>query len=180
MIKQSITKIILLVTMTLLYVSCGGSALSSRETGRETTVQEIPMSTSLETDRDKLATLIQLDVMPQSVQWQTFQKGSSNETDLGPTDWGLVAVLAYDAATISTIQSQLAANPIEYEMFVEPGFVQDWFPEAIRNSFAKDASGDYLVVNQPLFQPALFVKSPLNSGYVFVQDGFVFLYLDTV
>lgn len=174
--RPFLSKTFLLVAITFLIVACGSNTFSMHEA----TVQEAAMPTSLETDREKLATLIQLDIAPQSVQWQTFQKGSSKETDLGPTDWGLVAVLEYDAATLQSIQTQLAANSLDYEMYVEPNFVQDWFPEAVRNSFVKDTSSDYLILNQPLYQPTLFAKSPLNNGYAFVRDGFVFVYLDTV
>src|SRR3982751_5464350 len=44
-----------------------------------------------------LARLINLSAVPQSVQWETVQLGSTG--GFGPDDWALVAVLRYDEPT---------------------------------------------------------------------------------
>lgn len=170
------TKITLFTIVMLFSSGCIPPAVS----GERRATQEMPMSNLFESDLLKLKQLIQLDVTPQSVRWQTFQKGTESASDLGPTDWSLMAILEMDGATLQVMQGKLAATPMTNELFVEPKMVQDWFPEAVRSSFTPDTTGQYLTITQPLYLPEIFVKSPLSNGYAFIAGNYLFLYLDTV
>ena len=143
------------------------------------TSEVINVSQNYETDLVKLKKFIQLDEEPLRVRWQTFEKGSG-DNDLGPSDWGLVGVLEYNNEIIQKMLNQTGAKQIDQELHIEPEFVQAWFPEEIHSSFISVPGSQNVMLNKPRYEPTLFLKPPLQHGYVFISGNWVFLYLQTM
>ena len=134
---------------------------------------------NIETDLHKLSQFINLPYPPQSALWQVIRKGGDT-IELGPNDWALVAILQYDENTIIKFRVEMAnLQPLE-KLVVQSNFVQDWFSQAIQNSFIKDEGTDYLTLSVPRYSASQFTKSPLLNGYFFLtENGEIFLYLFT-
>ena len=147
---------------------------ASFQTPEETDVQR-----HYETDQAKLQKLIQLGAAPSSVRWQTFEKGA-NHDGLGPRDWGLIAVLEYDEATMQRIRGQVTAKQIDQDLQVGADLAQSWFPDEIRSSFISVPDSNNLMLNKPRYEPTLFMKPPLQHGYCFISGNWLFLYLQTM
>ena len=132
------------------------------------------------TDISELGQLIQLPAQPQNVYWQTYEKGDGR-SELGPTDWELVAILEYDPATVTELRTQMALQTHPNELFINPDFVKSWFPQSVKNIFVADAAyDDYLKLDGDRYEPDMFVQSPLLNGYVIVLDNLIFVYLYTM
>lgn len=132
------------------------------------------------TDITALDTYIQLPYLPQQAFWQTYEKGVRG-SELGPTDWELVAVLEYDEATLKTIQAEMTTQTHPAESFVHQDMVRDWFPEPIKSRFVQDpAYAETFKLTGVRYTPSMFAQSPLSDGYVFIVDNLVFIYLHTM
>jgi hypothetical protein len=138
------------------------------------------MQPSYETDLSKLERFIKLSEKPLNARWQTFQMTGKTTSELGPTDWNLVAILEYDPGTLQKLKDSMEVLTTPAETFVEANFVKDWFPQAVRDSFVSDPATGYLKLSPTRYKPTLFAQAPLQFGYVFFADSALFIYLHTV
>lgn len=172
MIRTSIFRqfIILLPLFSLL--ACQGKMSDSSFFTQEDTMSNY-------TDIAELTKYVQLPAPPQNVYWQTYQK-STGDSDLGPTDWELIAVLVYDTTVLQQLEGQMTEQTHPTELFVSPAFLRDWFPESVKSRFVQDgAYPEYLKLDGMRYEPVLFAQAPLTNGYVFIADNLLFLFLYT-
>lgn len=134
---------------------------------------------SYESDVTELAKFINMPELPAGASWKTFDMGEPSSIAIGPSDWGIIAILEYDDEAFSRLRARLAQSKIEGDVYVETTFVEEWFPAPIVESYGDDEEENYLVLNQPRYSPEPFAKSPLTQGYAFIRDRFVFVYLHT-
>lgn len=132
------------------------------------------------TDVKQLSKFIALDYVPIHVMWQANEKKTRGD-QLGPNDWSLLAILEYDESTIKDLEATVKDISPLSNIFVEPAFIVDWFPDPVKDSFVKEPNADYYLINVPVYPPDLFAKSPLLHGYFFImpEENLVFLYLHT-
>lgn len=170
--KTSAVWLILLIGILPFTTSC-------RTTTNNSDLPREEQTMSYQTDVAALNRLIQLPAEPQKAYWQTYDK-SDRGSELGPTDWELVAVLEYDVETIQNLQTQLIEQTHPAELFVNPDFVKSWFPPAISDQFVEDARYSQLLkLNSQRYMPTPFTKAPLHTGYLFISDNLIFLFLHT-
>src|SRR4051794_23802404 len=83
------------------------------------------------TDVAALARLINLSAVPQSVQWETVQLGSTG--GFGPDDWALVATLRYDEPTATELVDHSHERSETSGIRIPANLVRGWFPQSLRN-----------------------------------------------
>jgi hypothetical protein len=152
----------------------GGNVVDNSSKPEEGATMQVPA-----TDIDGLLRLIQLTHQPQRVLWQTVALGSPESTALGPTDWGLVAAIEYDKDVIATIQLEIQPTVMRQDLQISPDFVQSWFPKGITESFVPVSGSSNLTLNQPHYGISTFARPPLQTGYTFIKDTWLFIYIQT-
>ncbi|MCE7946528.1 MAG: hypothetical protein DYG88_03765 [Chloroflexi bacterium CFX4] len=160
----------LLFVLGILLAGCASSAA-------QPTVE--PLNTP-QTDLVALARFVRLDSPPRSAQWFTAQMTPPSESPLGPTDWQLIALLEYDAATLQQLRATLTPHTTPRELHIRPDFIQDWFPEVLRANFQIESASGNLIWQGERYLPSTFAKPPLTAGFVLVIDRYVLLVLHTV
>lgn len=162
---------ILSALLILLLVGCNGA-------DGNTNVEEIDMN-NFQEDAEKLGTLITLPAAPTEVRWIQYPLGNPNSTAIGPTDYVVIAVLRYESNDAAQIAEQLSAQATTRDWFVNPEFIRPWFPDEVKAAFVFDELTNFHKVNQTVYEPTPFTKSPYLQGYAFVTGQYVVVYLQT-
>ncbi len=128
---------------------------------------------NLSTDVNALSRLIRLPYQPRSVRWTQIKMG---KIGLGPSDYGLIAVLEYDDAICAGILAkstpELEGNPAILTKEEAGG----WLFPLVRNQL--EPNGDhYYKIKGTAFRPTLFAHSPFLIGYVIRIENTNFLLL---
>lgn len=137
---------------------------------------ENPYNTSIE----ELGQLINLPVYPKQAYWQAYPKGAPG-SELGPSDWELVAILTFDEQSLEQVADQLVEQTHPDELFVGPDFVKDWFPDSIKQLFVQDDLFEgTLRLEGVRYSASQFTLPPLQDGYVLLADDVMLLHLFTL
>jgi hypothetical protein len=95
-----------------------------------------------------LSKLINLPRPPKAVWWQTYDVGA--RSGMGPSDWGLRAVLQFDPKDLNHILE----NSPPQEGSLSQDYLQElhvFFPEKVK-------------LQEPVYNPSVFARSPLLQG----------------
>lgn len=175
------------LTMRALFCSCVLSIaclfiLTGCPAGNGRQAAATPQVAALATYRTDIAgldELITLPAPPVEVRWQIAPKGVSGSA-IGPTDYDLVAVLTFDAATLQGLQSQWTEQDSPPELLIAKEFMQPWFAPVLEPLVTVDpAFPAFLRLTGTRYEPMPFAKNSLRDGYVLVRDNQVFIYLFT-
>lgn len=128
----------------------------------------------------ELSKYIRLPFPPNKACWQVYKKGS-RQTEIGPIDWELIAILDYDSATTLSLRTQMSEQADHTELYVTHEFVKDWFPELVKQRFIQDdIYTEYFQFKGSRYNPGLFIQSPLSGGFVTIIDNLIFLFAHTM
>lgn len=123
------------------------------------------MSAEHSRDKSKLAKLLNLDPMPESVIWSVSEYPGGN-------DWGLFAVLSYNPELAVKLQDALPVQQGEFEIEI-----QSWVPEHLLANIVRNEGKAKFDKTQSI---GLYAKSPLLNGFaVSVTDTDVFVQMYT-
>jgi len=129
----------------------------------------------IHTDSQSLNRWIDLSRLPQpaQIQWGQQALGQSGGALPAPTDYYIVALLAYDRPTADlTEELDLASRSAVY---VEDAFLQNWMPQAVLDRISRTTDG-YMRCDGDAFAPGDLLLSPLTHGYVLFVENYVLIY----
>lgn len=160
--------IVIVVSLMAVLTGCGPDAQG----------QVSVVESDVQTDAEALAFYLNLVSLapPQSVQWvQRTMVGSSRVP--GPTDYQIVAILAYNQPT-ADFAEQLGLA-IGHDLTVSEEVLGSWMPEAVVGSFHKSEAGS-LQFDGPVYEPGDLLMPVLSYGYVAFVDHFIVIYGGTM
>ena len=133
------------------------------------------MPSTAKNDLETLHRFMALPAEPAAVQWETGPLVAP-KSGPGPDDWGIVAVLTFQADQREKI---LADSPAQAGRQAElpSALAFSWLPEGT----AGKRGGAYVPVAGTPYEPKLFVKEPLLSGFVVPlrEESKLLVYLHT-
>jgi len=130
--------------------------------------------TTVNTDLKQLDRLMTLTVAPQAAQWEVIESGGGG---LGPSDWGLVALLRFTPDQRRALLGTAAAQ--SRDPLFPANFMRSWFPPELSGLW-KVSEGGWQLTAQPLAADA-FQHPPLSQGFMLPvgDEGDLFVYLYT-
>lgn len=163
-------RILFLIILSIFFVSC------TPQTKESVPQKDTSMTSS--TNVKDLEKFVTLPYAPVTAEWQIIEMGIST-IDIGPKDWGIIAVLEFDPTIVEKIVASISQEEIQRDLFVNQEFPPTWLPSEISNKFVKVEKQNMLMLTTPHYSAKIFYKSPLNQGYVFQTGNFVFIYIHT-
>jgi len=123
-----------------------------------------------------LSRLINLPVQPLAVKWQVSNVIPKHSTELGPNDWGVVALLELKKEDIEKLTANTSSTPASLPAYL----VQAWLVNIVQSKFTLDPTGKFYTPQVAILDAEQFQKSPLLSGAAFViSEHEILVYLQT-
>lgn len=126
---------------------------------------------AVQTDVDTLSQFMTLPVPPQAVQWVRFR--SDTNPLLTDSNYRVIAVLRYDAETITRIQNEVLYL-VRNNLTIEPNTASAWFPDALKQEL-ETMEGQTITT----YHPKPFYKSPYGQGSLYVVGEYIVVELRT-